>query len=153
MKISDAVVGAGCVGAGALIFAGTLGYPSLDAGHPGPALFPRLLAGLMAGLGVLLAARGLRERDASDALDWRGLHRSPGFVNAICVLVGVLAYILLVERTGFLLMSTVLVGGLMWRLGVRPLRALAVAAVLALAVHALFAKVLRVPLPLGLLWW
>ena len=153
MKISDTVVGAGCVGAGALIFAGTLGYPSLDAGHPGPALFPRLLAGLMAGLGALLAARGLRERDVSDSLDWRGLHRSPGFVNAMFVLAGVTAYVLLVERVGFLLMSSALIGGLMWRLGVRPLRALAVAVGFTLTVHFLFAKILRVPLPLGLLWW
>jgi putative tricarboxylic transport membrane protein len=153
MKISDTLVGAGFVGAGALVFAGTLGYPSLDASHPGPALFPRLLAGLMAGLGGLLAARGLRERDASDALDWRGLHRSPGFVNALWVLAGVVAYVALVERAGFLLMSSVLIGGLMWRLGVRPLRALAVAVAFTLVVHFLFAKILRVPLPLGLLWW
>ena len=105
MKISDTVVGAGFVAAGALIFTATLTYPSLEGGHPGPALFPRLLAWLMAGFGGFLSLKGLRARDVSDAVAWRSLHRNPGFLNALVVLGGVLAYVLLVERVGFLLMG------------------------------------------------
>lgn len=43
MKISNAVVGASFVVAGAVVYAATLGYPSLNDGHPGPAVFPRIL--------------------------------------------------------------------------------------------------------------
>jgi putative tricarboxylic transport membrane protein len=153
MKISDTVVGAGFVMAGALIFAGTLSYPPLDDGQPGPSLFPRLVAALMAGFGATLSVKGFRARDVSEALHWRGLHRSTGFVNAVFVLAGVLAYIVLVERLGFLIVGAVVIFVLMWRLEVRWPRALVIAVVFNALVHLLFAKILRVPLPLGLLWW
>ena len=153
MKISDTVVGVGFIGAGALIVAGTLNYPPLDAGHPGPALFPRILGTLMATLGVGLAVQGARARDATQAVEWRRLHRNTGLVNALVVLGGVLAYLGLVEWLGFLITGTLLLFLLMWRLRVPPLRALLVAVAFITIVHFLFAKVLRVPLPLGLLWW
>lgn len=153
MKVSDTVVGAGFVGAGALIVAATLNYPTLDAGHPGPSLFPRIVGTLMAGFGLLVALQGLRGRDVGDTVAWGRLHRNTGFVNALFVLGGVVAYLVLVERLGFLVMGAVLIFGLMWRLEVRPLRALGVAIGFTALVYFLFAKVLRVPLPLGILWW
>lgn len=153
MKISDTVVGAGFVTAGALVVAGTLGYPTLDGGHPGPALFPRILGTLMVALGTGLALQGVRTRDATQAVEWRRLHRNVGVVNALFVLGGVLAYVGLVERLGFLITGALLLFLLMWRLRVPPLRALVVAIAFNTTVHFLFAKVLKVPLPLGLLWW
>jgi putative tricarboxylic transport membrane protein len=153
VKISDTVVGAGFAVAGALIVAGTLHYPTLDGGHPGPSLFPRILGTLMAALGVGLAVVGARARDASQVIAWRQLHRNTGLLNALFVLGGVLAYLVLVERLGFLVTGTLLLFLLMWRLQVPPLRALAVAIGFNATVYVLFVKVLRVPLPLGLLWW
>ena len=93
MKISDTVVGAGFVVAGALTVAGTLNYPTLEGGHPGPALFPRILGTLTAALGAGLAVQGARARDATQAVEWRRLHRNTGLVNALFVLGGVLAYL------------------------------------------------------------
>lgn len=153
MKISDTVVGAGFVAAGALIFAGTLNYPTLEAGHPGPSLFPRILGGLMAIFGGLLSLQGLRARDVTDEVAWFRLHRNPSFVNAMFILAGVLAYVLLVERLGFLIMGALVIFVIMWRLQVRPLTAAVVAIIFNTTVHFLFAKILRVPLPLGILWW
>ena len=153
MKISDTVVGVGFVGAGALIVAGTLNHPPLDGGHPGPALFPRILGTLMAALGAALAVQGARARDATQAVEWRRLHRNVGLINALVVLVGVLAYLGLVEWLGFLITGTLLLFLMMWRLRVAPVRALVVAIAFITIVHFLFVKVLRVPLPLGLLWW
>lgn len=153
MKISDAVVGAGFVAAGALIFAGTLNYPTLEAGHPGPSLFPRILGGLMAVFGGLVSLLGLRARDVTDEVAWLRLHKNPAFINALVVLAGVLAYIFLVEHLGFLIMGALVIFTLMWRLQVRPVKAAVVAIVFNTLVHFLFAKVLRVPLPLGILWW
>ncbi len=153
MKISDTVVGAGFVAAGALIIAGTLNYPTLEAGHPGPSLFPRILGGLMAAFGGLVSAQGLRARDVTEDVDWLKLHKNPAFINAMFVLVGVLAYILFVERLGFLIMGALLLFVVMWRLKVPPLKALIVAVVFNTIVHFLFAKIMRVPLPMGILWW
>lgn len=105
MKISDTVVGAGFVTAGALIIAGTLNYPTLDAGHPGPSLFPRILGGLMAVFGGLVSVQGLRNRDTTEDVEWLLLYKNTAFINAMFVLVGVLAYILFVEKLGFLVMG------------------------------------------------
>jgi putative tricarboxylic transport membrane protein len=153
MKISDTVVGAGFVTAGALIIAGTLNYPSLEGGHPGPSLFPRILGGMMAAFGGLISLKGLRTGDATQDVEWLLLHKSTGFINAVFVLVGVTAYILFVEKLGFLLMGALLLFVVMWRLKVPPLKALIVAVVFNTIVHFLFAKIMRVPLPLGLVWW
>jgi putative tricarboxylic transport membrane protein len=153
MKISDTVVGAGFVFAGALIIAGTAGYPSLDGGHPGPSLFPRILGALMAAFGGLVSVKGLRSQDASEDVDLLHLYRNPSFINAMFVLAGVTAYILFVEKLGFLLMGALLLFVVMWRLKVHPLKALIVAVVFNTVVDFLFAKIMRVPLALGLLWW
>ena len=153
MKISDTVVGAGFVTAGALIIAGTLNYPTLEAGHPGPSLFPRILGGLMVAFGGLVGLKGLRTGDTTQEVEWLLLHKSTGFINAVFVLVGVAAYILFVEKLGFLLTGALLLFVVMWRLKVPPLKALIVAVVFNTIVHFLFAKIMRVPLPLGILWW
>jgi putative tricarboxylic transport membrane protein len=153
MKISDAVVGAGFVAAGALIFSGTLNYPTLGAGHPGPSLFPRILGGLMAFFGGVLSVHGFRSRDVTDEVAWLQLHRNPSFINAMVILAGVLAYIFLVDRVGFLLMGALVIFVCMWRLQVRLRVAAVVAIVFNTLVYFLFAKILRVPLSLGLLWW
>jgi putative tricarboxylic transport membrane protein len=153
MKISDTVVGAGFVAAGALIIAGTLNYPSLDAGHPGPSLFPRILGGLMAAFGGLVSLKGIRARDVGDDVDLLHLYRNPSFINAMFVLVGVAAYILFVEKLGFLITGALLLFVVMWRLKVPPLKALLVAVMFNGVVYFLFVKIMRVPLPLGLFWW
>ncbi len=153
MKVSDTVVGAGFVVAGALIFSGTLNYPTLEAGHPGPSLFPRILAGLMAIFGSFLSVQGIRTRDMTDEVAWLQLHRNPSFINAMVILAGVLAYIFLVDRVGFLLMGALVIFVCMWRLQVRLLTSAVVAVIFNSIVYFLFAKILRVPLSLGLLWW
>ena len=153
MKISDTVVGAGFVAPGALIIAGTMHYPTLDGGYPGPSLFPRILGGLMVGFGGLVGLKGLRTGDTTQEVEWLLLHKSTGFINAVFVLVGVTTYILLVDKLGFLLMGALLLFVVMWRLKVPPLKALLVAVLFNTIVHFLFYKIMRVPLPMGILWW
>jgi putative tricarboxylic transport membrane protein len=153
MKISDTVVGAGFVAAGALIVAATLNYPTLEQGHPGPSLFPRILGTVMAVFGGLVCVQGLRNRDETQAVHWAGLHRNAAFINALVVLVGSAVFILFVERLGFLVTGTLLMFGVMWRIKVPPIRAFLIAIIFNNLVYLLFAKVMRVPLPLGLLWW
>lgn len=153
MKVSDTGVGAGFALAGAAVFASTLHYPTLDGGHPGPSLFPRILGVLMFAFGTVLAVRGVRAQDATERVAWSRLHRNSAFVNAVFVVGGTLAYLLLVERLGFLLTAPLVLFAIMARLRVRPVRAALTAVLFTLAVHLLFAKVLKVPLPTGLLWW
>jgi hypothetical protein len=96
---------------------------------------------------------GLRARDATEEVAWLRLYRNSAFINAVFVLGAVVTYIVMVGRIGFLLMGTLILSVLMWRLRVRPLAALVVAIVFSNFVYLLFAKILRVPLPGGILWW
>jgi hypothetical protein len=84
---------------------------------------------------------------------WLSLHRSQGFVNALFVLGGVIAYIVLADRLGFLVVGTGVMFVLMGRLEVRRRRALLIAAGFTVVVYVLFARVLLVPLPRGIIPW
>jgi hypothetical protein len=149
MRINDTLVGAGFVVAGALIIAGTMNYPTLERGHPGPALFPRILGGLMVAFGGILSMDGLRAREAW-AADWL---RGRGLLNACAALGGILLYMAVVDYLGFLPTATLILAGLMAWLHVRPVTALLVGAALAVGIDLLFGHFLLVPLPRGPLGW
>lgn len=155
MKIGDTVVGAGFVAAGAAIFAATLGFPRLDGGAPGPALFPQVLAVLMVGFAACLVAPAvlrLRKVPSDAGLAHPGLSPT-GVVNALLVFAAIVIFMLVSPVVGFLLTTAAILFGLMWWLGT-PVRRAALASVgLTLFVYVIFGKVLRVPLPLGLLWF
>lgn len=149
MRVNDTVVGAGFVAAGALIIAGTLNYPTLDGGYPGPSLFPRILGGLMIAFGGVVAMDGLRAREAW-AADWM---RGRALGNACAALGSVILYMAVVDWLGFLPTASLLLAALMWWLHVRPLTALLVGVALAAGINLLFGHVLLVPLPRGPLGW
>lgn len=154
MRLGETAVGAGFVVAGALIVGATLSFPPGEPGQPGPALFPRLVGGLMAGFGALLAWQGARGRPEAVARGaWRPTLRSPGVRHALAVVGAVLLYIVVADRLGFLPTAALILLGLMAQLGVRPRVAVPVAVGFSLFVYALFAKLLRVPLPPGPLGW
>ncbi len=155
MRIHDGIIGAGFVVTGAAIFASTLGFPRLEGGAPGPALFPQVLAVLMVGFGVCLvvpAVSGLRRKSTEAAPTDPGLG-SGGIVNALLVFAAIIVFMLVSPAVGFLLTTTAILLGLMWWLGTPVVRAALAAAGLTLFVYVIFGKVLRVPLPLGLLWF
>lgn len=151
MGIRDRLVGAGFAGAGALMLLATLNFPPMEGGHPGPALFPRLLAGLLIVCGGMMALRRPRGLEPASSA-WAGARRQ-GLANALCAVGGVLTYLWVVDTLGFVVTATLLTWGLMWRLGVGVVRSLLVAGPFVAGVYSLFAKLLRVPLPTGLVWW
>ncbi len=155
MKISDTVVGVGFVGAGAAIFAATLGYPRLDDGAPGPALFPQVLAVLMIGFGACLALPAVLgwHTNPPDATPISARLHAGGVLNALLVFAAIIVFMLVSPVLGFLLTTAAILLGLMWWLGTPLLRAALAAVGLTLFVYVIFGKVLRVPLPLGLLWF
>lgn len=155
MRIHDGIIGAGFTLAGAAIFASTLGFPRLEGGAPGPALFPQVLAVLMVSFGACLvvpAVSALWRKSAEPApadpgLDWDGI------LDALLVFAAIIVFILVSPAVGFLLTTAAILLGLMWWLGTSVVRAALAAAGLTLFVYVIFGKVLRVPLPLGLLWF
>ena len=79
-------------------------------------------------------------------------YRSAGAVRRMAAIPAfVVAYILLAEPLGFPLVVPPLLGGLLVTLGTRPWAAAGIAIVATALFWLLFARVLLVPLPLGLL--
>jgi len=156
MKLNDAVWGALFALLGAAILWHVQGFPRIPGQNVGPGLFPGVLALSMLVCGAILIATGLKARRAAGATsrwavapEWL---RSRRHVLAFAVLVAVnIFYLLVVDRLGFLLTAFVYLAALMWVLRVRPAVAVPVAFLMALAIHYAFYKLLRVPLPWGVL--
>jgi putative tricarboxylic transport membrane protein len=152
VKLNDAVFGLLLMVLGAAVLVAVQGYPKIPGQPVGPALFPGLIAaGLCIG-GVLLVARGWRERAAQHWLVWDDWVRSRRHTLGLLVLIGsVLFYILAADKLGFLLCAPVILAALFVVLRVKPLSAVVIAVVATLLVHFAFYKLLRVPLPWGVL--
>ena len=156
MKLNDAVWGALFALLGAAILWHVQGFPRIPGQNVGPALFPGILAAAMLVCGAILIVSGMRARRAGGtatrwavAPEWL---RSRRHVLAFVVLVASnVFYLLVVDRLGFLLTAFVYLAALMWVLRVRLAVAVPVAFIMALAIHYAFYKLLRVPLPWGVL--
>ncbi len=154
MKFNDAISGALflVIGIFAFIHAGSFkGFPGVPYG---PDAFPRIIAVMMGGGGLLLIVSGLRSAGNAPWLelaDWARRPRSYGLFMAI---VGaVLVYILASDLLGFLLTASLMLTGL-FRI-TRGSGTFVSSAIMAVGVTALiyllFAKALRVPLPFGII--
>ncbi|HZY18137.1 MAG TPA: tripartite tricarboxylate transporter TctB family protein [Ramlibacter sp.] len=152
MKLNDAVFGGLLVALGALVLGAVQGYPRIPGQPVGPALFPGLIAAGLCLCGLILVVRGWRQRHEQRWFAWDDWVRSPRHVLAFALAVGsVLFYILVSERLGFLPSATLILLALFLVLRVPPGRAVLVAVLAALLVHLAFYKLLRVPLPWGVL--
>ena len=107
---------------------------------------------------MLLIVRGVRVRLArAEATQWQWLWlppwlRSGRHLAAFLVLVGVnVFYLLAVDRLGFIITGFVYLLAFMWVLQVRLIRAIPIALIMTFAIHYAFYKLLKVPLPWGLL--
>jgi putative tricarboxylic transport membrane protein len=152
VKVNDAVFGALLMLLGAAVLAGIQGYPKIPGQPVGPALFPGLIAAGLCVCGALLVAKGLRHRADQPWLTWDDWVRSPRHVLGLVVLIGaILFYIFASEPLGFLPTAAIILFALMLVLRVRVPVAITVAVVATLLVHFAFYKLLRVPLPWGVL--
>lgn len=134
----------------AVIFWDIQGFPAMPGQEFGPALFPGLIAAGLGICGALLAASGLRSRGAVFTLpEW--IDRSGPRAGVLAVLAGVVLYILLAERIGFQIVAFLLLTYWMRTLGASWRAAVPTALLATAAIHLAFYKVLRVPLPWGLL--
>lgn len=146
MNRSDVLVGGASALTGAAVFLYTLTFPAMPDGAPGPGLFPRILAGLLVMFGVVLM---IQARGVGSNVGAR--YSSAAIAKAGGVLVAIAIYIAVVQRLGFLPTAFLLLVSLMLMLGVKVRVALPTAALVTGLCVLLFEKLLRVPLPLGVL--
>jgi putative tricarboxylic transport membrane protein len=156
MKLNDAVWGALLIFFSVAILVHVQGFPTIPGQKVGPALFPGLLAIGLAVCAVMLIVKGVASRaQGGERARWvelDGWTRSRRHVRAFVAVVGVnVFYILLVDLLGFILTGTVYLTLLFIAFGVRKRAVVPLALVVTLAIHYAFYKLLKVPLPWGVL--
>lgn len=152
MKVNDAIPGLLLLALGGAVLWIIQAYPKIPGQPVGPALFPGLIATGLCACGLLLVVRGWRQRGSQPLLAWDDWVRSPRHITALAlVLVSVVFYVAAAGTLGFLPTAIAILLALFLVLRVPPGRAVVVAVVTALVIHFAFYKLLRVPLPWGLL--
>jgi putative tricarboxylic transport membrane protein len=152
VKLSDAVFGLLLLALGAVVIAVVSSYPTIPAQRVGPSLFPALIAlGLVIG-GLILIVRGWHERATVPWVRFEPWVHSPRHVaGALGVIGSVVFYIVVVDWLGFLLTSLGILTVLFRLFGVAFGRSIVIAAIATFVIHFAFYKLLRVPLPWGVL--
>lgn len=152
MKLNDAVFGVLFAGLGAFVLWQVRGFPAIPGQEYGAGAFPGLVGAGFVAVGAVLVVLGSRQRADVPWLRLADWTRSPRHLAAIAaVVLGVVAYILWVDDVGFLLLAPLLLFVWLVVLGVRVPVAVLVALVSSLAIWFAFYKLLRVPLPWGVL--
>jgi putative tricarboxylic transport membrane protein len=152
VRLNDAIFGLLLAALGALVLFAVQGFPKIPGQPVGPALFPGLIATGLCICGLALMVRGWRARGEGRWVAWDDWVRSPRHVAALAILLGgIVFYIALADRLGFLPTAVILLTALFVVLRVPPLRAVGIAVLAALVIHFAFYKLLRVPLPWGVL--
>lgn len=157
MHLSDRVTGLFLVVLGALAFWGGSRLPAVPGQDVGPAAFPMAIGSGLVLCGVLITAgigRSFEATEATDAAAAPGLARHLGRMGWLAAFLPpalLIFYVLAAERLGFLLTAAILLLVTARALGASWRLAIGLTLLAPPAVHLAFAKLLRVPLPDGLL--
>jgi putative tricarboxylic transport membrane protein len=152
MKISDAIFGAVFLLVGVVVVVHVQGFPRIPGQQVGPGLFPGLVATGLAVCGLLLIVSGYRKRATepwAETAEWMRSGRH--FVAFAAIVGGVVAYVLVADAVGFLIVAPVLLWMWFSVLGVRRATAIVVAIATTIVMWYAFYRLLRVPLPWGIL--
>ena len=152
MKFNDALLGLGFLALSIAVLLDIQGFPSFHGQRVGPGAFPGLIAVLLAGCSIALIWRGWRERREQDVIAVGAWLSSPRHLRNFLVATGGLVfYIVAADALGFLICGAVILMSLFLSLRVRPGLSAVLAILVPLVIHFMFYKLLRVPLPWGVL--
>jgi len=152
LRFNDAITGAVLLVLAIAIVGYASTFPRVIGDEYGPGFFPMVLGTALGLSAVALIVSGLRHWHGRPRVELAAYWHEPRRVAyALSVPIGGLAYILLVNRLGFLVTAAGLLFLLLLLYTRRPAAAAIVAVVMALGIHAVFAGILSVPLPWGVL--
>ncbi|HYN12787.1 MAG TPA: tripartite tricarboxylate transporter TctB family protein [Burkholderiales bacterium] len=152
MKLNDALLGIVFLALSVAVLVTIQGYPKIPGQSIGPGAFPGLIAILLGGCSFALIWRGWRERREQHFVAMGAWLASPRHLLNFLLTVGALAfYVLAAEKIGFLICGAVILLALFLALRVKPYLAVALALAVPVLIHLIFYKLLRVPLPWGVL--
>jgi putative tricarboxylic transport membrane protein len=150
MRLNDSILGALIALLGAVVLWHVQSFPTIPGQKFGAALFPGVVAGGLLICGLLLSVRGVRNGGPLFALDtWA--HDPITVVRFLSVPAGILFYVLTSNFLGFHVAASLAMLGWLLVFGLKPVPAVAMAIAFPLIMHLAFYKLLRVPLPWGIL--
>jgi putative tricarboxylic transport membrane protein len=152
MKFNDTLIGAALLALALTILSTVQTYPVIPGQNIGPGAFPGLLATLLAICAVLLIFKGIKAKQHESWIEIGGWMKSWFHLRNFLVTVGcLLFYIYTSDKLGFLITAVTITAVMFWALEVRRKLIFPIAIIVALVIHTIFYKGLRVPLPWGLL--
>jgi len=152
MRLNDAVFGVLLIVFAIAEIAYTRTFPSLHGQAYGPDLFPIMIGVGFLITGTILTIQGLVQRAGQPLLEvgpWADDRRN--VVSFALVLLALLFYIAASDWLGFIPTAFIIMLVLLKSFGSGLLTAVVIAALTTFGIQALFARVLLVPLPWGLL--
>ncbi len=153
MKVHDSLSGAGLAALGAVVLWHIQGFPAMPGQKFGPAWFPGLIAVGLVLCGSLLFLQGLRApargRPWVAVPGW--IRRPRPLAGVASILAGLAFYVVAADSLGFHLTGVLLLTSWMRLLGASWRMAIVVAVIATVVIHLAFYKLLRIPLPWGVL--
>lgn len=152
MKINDAVFGALLLALGVGILWHVQSFPKIPGQDVGPGLFPGTIAGVLIVCAILLIRGGVRDRSGRPWIEMLPWVASRGHAWAFVSVIGsTIALILLSNSVGFLIVAPLALFAMFIAFGVRTVPAVVIAIIGTAVIWYAFYKLLRVPLPWGVL--
>lgn len=127
-------------------------FPRLHGQNYGPDLFPTLIGAGLFLCGVILVFQGMAQRaqvPMVDIGDWA--QDGHNVANVVILLACMIFYILVSDSLGFIPTSLLIMTTLLLRFGSSWRSSIILAVATTFVIHTLFAKLLLVPLPWGIL--
>lgn len=152
MRFNNAIPGAFLIVFALAEIAYATTFPGLHGQNYGPDLFPIIIGVGLLVCGGILTAKGVAQRTTVPMVeigDWALDRRN--VANVIILLGCIVFYILLSDSLGFIPTSLLILTVLLTRFGSTWRTSITVAFATTFIIHTLFAKVLLVPLPWGIL--
>jgi putative tricarboxylic transport membrane protein len=149
MNKAETIAGGVVATIGALMLLQSFRFAYFVEGVPGPGFLPRWVAGGLLCCGLLLAARGLRPGLAlKEAIKWPDVS---GWRRVGLMIAALAVALLLLDKLGFLVVTTAFMAVVIFALGVRSWVMLATVPIgAAVGLYVVFAVWLHVPLPKGI---
>jgi putative tricarboxylic transport membrane protein len=153
MRIDDRLLGVLFCLLGIAVVRHSAGFPGIAGQYYGPALFPTVIGWGFVACGLVLLGAGLRRAGLRGTMlalpDWGASPR--GLLGVAVMLAAIVAFVLLGDRIGFQILAFTTLA-LLYAIAGRGLaRSLGAALAVTVLMELLFGKLLRVPLPRGLL--
>ena len=153
MRIDDRLFGLLICVLGIAIIRHSAGFPGISGQYYGPAFLPTVIGWGLIACGLVLLGAGLRRAGLRGAMlafpDWVGSPR--GLLGVAVMLGAIVAFVLLGDRIGFQILAFATLILLYLTAGRSLVRSVVAALGVTIVMELLFGKLLRVPLPRGLL--